>query len=126
MAFLGTIGTINESFVQILYTPSSTVFKESSIETILKFNNSWQPLSDFGNNFGSISGIIMKQGRLVSRPVYLYLRDTGELVRTILSDYQGNFSFTNIDKRLEYFVVAVDENISIEYNATIVDKIIPT
>lgn len=125
MAFLGTIGTFTRTFVSLLYAPTSTTMKIGHGGIGTTYTHDWQPLSGFGEHFGDIIGITMKDGKLVSRPVHLYLRNTGEKIASKVSDIKGDFSFINLDNRLEYYVVVVDDNISVQYNAKVVDKITP-
>ena len=40
--------------------------------------------------------------------LFLYERNTGVLIKTTFSDTEGNFSFLNLNKDLEYFVTAND------------------
>jgi len=75
------------------------------------------------SNMSVISGTVKELGIPVSRKVLLYLRSTGELVETTMSDpttgyYQ--FDVNNITK--VYFIVALDDDEGVEYNALICDR----
>lgn len=55
-----------------------------------------------------IIDIVLEEGAPVQIKLYLYEKETGSLIKTTLSDKQGNFSFLNLNKDSEYIVTAND------------------
>jgi len=67
---------------------------------------------DFPNASGSITGSVQVLGTAQAyKKVHLYWRDTGEKIKTTLTDASGNFSFTELDVNTnKYFVVATTDH----------------
>lgn len=71
-----------------------------------------------------ISGKITENCTPVARTVRLYLRSDGALAdETTSSGADGSYSFTVADKTTLYYVVALDDDAGISYNAVIADKV---
>lgn len=60
------------------------------------------------SEFEHIHDVVLEEGVPVKVKLFLYERNTGELVKTTLSDKDGVFSFLNLNKDLEYFITAND------------------
>jgi hypothetical protein len=74
---------------------------------------------------GSISGDVLE----ITTPkpntiVRLYDRETGLLVREVLTDGAGLYSFTELDTRRRYYALALDDQPG-GYNAAIADYVQP-
>lgn len=96
------------------------------ISPILKIN--FSKVKDiYFDGAGEISGKVSEQALPsdipVIRKVALYLKETGALIRQQWSNAAGEYSFTNIDERFTYYVVAFDHTGT--YNAVIRDNIVP-
>ncbi len=75
------------------------------------------------HGFGQIKGTTKKVGANYSPvPVCVFRRDNRQLLWETTSKPDGSYSFRNIAKGLECFVVAFDPNE--EYNAVISDKVV--
>lgn len=59
-------------------------------------------------DFENIYDKVLEEGLPVEVKLFLYERNTGVLIKTTFSDIEGNFSFLNLNKDLEYFVTAND------------------
>ena len=59
-------------------------------------------------DFENIYDKVLEEGLPVKVKLFLYERNTGVLIKTTFSDTEGNFSFLNLNKDLEYFVTAND------------------
>lgn len=59
-------------------------------------------------DFENIYDKVLEEGLPVEVKLFLYERNTGILIKTTFSDTEGNFSFLNLNKDLEYFVTAND------------------
>lgn len=80
-------------------------------------------VSDAGQ--GVIKGVATEKGVPVSRRVMLYDRYSGRLTRTTYSNENGEYSFSNINPNLKYFITSIDENNDgTQYNAVTQDLII--
>lgn len=55
-----------------------------------------------------IVDVVLEEGVPVQVKLYLYEKETGSLLKTTVSDKQGNFSFLNLKKAFEYIVTAND------------------
>lgn len=55
-----------------------------------------------------IEDVVLEEGVPVQIKLYLYEKETGSLLKTTVSDKQGNFSFLNLKKAFEYIVTAND------------------
>ena len=55
-----------------------------------------------------IVDVVLEEGVPVQIKLYLYEKETGSLLKTTVSDKQGNFSFLNLKKAFEYIVTAND------------------
>lgn len=72
----------------------------------------------------SIAGKITENCTPVARIVRLYKRSDGNLVSTTISNAgDGSYSFTVADGTTLYYVVAIDDDAGISYNAVIADKV---
>ena len=81
------------------------------------------PIFNSKNGFGIVSGAVFKIGNSYpSAPVMLYTRGDRQLLWETKSKADGTYTFRNIAKGLECFVVAFDP--SNQYNAVIQDKVI--
>ncbi|NNH01676.1 carboxypeptidase regulatory-like domain-containing protein [Acinetobacter sp. ANC 5414] len=73
--------------------------------------------------FGVIKGTTKKTGNIFSPvPVCCFKRSNRQLLWETTSKPDGSYSFRNIAKGLECFIVAFDPNE--EYNAVISDKVV--
>lgn len=82
------------------------------------------PIPVSGNHgFSKIKGVIKKMGANYSPvSVCVFRRDNRQLIWETQSKADGTYTFKNIAKGLECFVVAFDPNE--EYNAVISDKVV--
>jgi len=72
-----------------------------------------------------IDGYITENSAPVARQVYMYDRESGELVGGVMSDISTGFYEIVTSVSGEHFVVALDDDIGTSYNALIADKIVP-
>lgn len=73
--------------------------------------------------FGKVTGVVKKLGISYSPvPICVFRRDNRQLLWETTSRRDGSYSFRNIAKGVECFVIAFDPNN--QYNAVIQDKVI--
>ncbi len=70
-------------------------------------------------------GYVKEQGSPVLRTVRLYDRTTGELVDETTSSGVGGYYYLTTTISGEHFIVTFDDDEGIEYNALILDKLLP-
>lgn len=76
--------------------------------------------------YAAISGVIMENNIPVSRRVFCYLRRSGALIGITRSDENGNYQFTDLSLKANYYIVSLDENGDAQqYNAVVQDLITP-
>jgi hypothetical protein len=79
---------------------------------------------------GTISGTVSEVGTPIPNCVVcIYYRPNGLLIARTKADAAGNFTFTGLDPTLvagQYFVVALDPDGGVLYNALIFDRILAT
>ena len=77
-----------------------------------------------GSTTGVIAGKITENCTPVVRTVRLYQRSDGAKIDTTTSSATtGEYSFTVPDKFELYYVVALDDDAGVSYNAVIADKV---
>lgn len=82
---------------------------------------------------GTLYGVVLENGVPVPyAKVYLYFRRTGERISTTLTNPDGSFSFIGLDPTTpadpdqgKYFIVALDPDGGVRYNALIYDRVVP-
>ena len=73
-----------------------------------------------------INGIVMYDDIIsANNIVRLYNRATGSLIKETLSDANGEYVFENLTSNDLVYIVCLDKNTPIQYNALINDRIIP-
>lgn len=80
---------------------------------------------DFSVNFEkplSIKGGVTKQNVRIPCKVRLYDKQSGRLIKEVITDDQGNYEFTQISKMV-FFIVAHDP--ASQFNAVIQDNVVP-
>ena len=78
----------------------------------------------FSNRF-LYDGYVTQEDVPVDRVVRLYHRDTGELVDSTTSSGVGGYYYLGATFSGEHFIVAFDDAIGANYNALILDKLLP-
>lgn len=72
-----------------------------------------------------ISGTVSELGTPVARTVRAYRRDTGALIGETVSAADGTFSIDTSGYTGECYVIALDDNAGVDYNAKVFDRIVP-
>ena len=75
--------------------------------------------------YRQIHGQVLVLGLPVAREVRAYRRDTGKYLATATSDVSGNFTLNIPDYSGQCYVVALDDDASPDYNALIIDRVVP-
>lgn len=74
---------------------------------------------------GKVSGIVLDDAGVgAERKIYVHQRSTGQLVGTAMSSSSGAFEVT-VPILDEVYVVAVDDDAGVAYNALIFDRVLP-
>jgi hypothetical protein len=105
------------------YNPDSEKIKSMGYTTLKLPRPLFVPVG-VNQGFGQIKGVIKKLGGDYSRvPVCIFKKSNRQLLWETKSKSDGSYSFRNIAKELECFVVAFDPNN--QYNAVIQDNVVP-
>lgn len=103
---------------------SDVVRSESWIETT--YYSNMDNLITFDNPaLWYYYGYIKEEGIPVSRTINLYNRSTGELIDTTTSSGSNGYYYLTTTISGEHFIVAFDNDAGEEYNAMILDKLLP-
>jgi hypothetical protein len=78
----------------------------------------------FSNKF-LYDGYVTQESVPVNRVVRLYHRDTGELVGSTTSSGVGGYYYLDTTISEEHFIVVFDDDLGDNYNALILDKLLP-
>ena len=78
----------------------------------------------FSNRF-LYDGYVTQEAVPVNRVVRLYHRDTGELMDSTTSSGAGGYYYLGTTISGEHFIVAFDDDLGNNYNALILDKLLP-
>ena len=71
---------------------------------------------------GVLSGVVSEdEVPVAGRTVYLYDSASGELIRSIVTDANGNYAFTGLNTSTMFRLVAVDP----DYNGLVLDGVKP-
>lgn len=73
-----------------------------------------------------IKGEVQEDGAPIMATVRLYLRSTGELVAEEMSSTSGEFEFVSLPEfgeGVEFYVIALDPDGGVDYNALIFDRV---
>lgn len=88
------------------------------------FNLSFAPKLESITNNSNIIGTVKEKGVPVSRRIFCYARETGELIDVTVSNANGEYQFNGLALNPDYYVVSLDENgDKVQYNAVIQDLI---
>lgn len=100
------------------FTPEYISYEQKSL-----FFNDLEKQSSFvyAEYNGVIADKVLIKGAPSQRKVSLYERATGNLVSSTWSDKAGNYRFTGLNPRIEYYVLALDHKRN--YNAVIQDML---
>jgi hypothetical protein len=76
---------------------------------------------------GRVSGTVMENSVAVGGAIVrLYRRETGTLIDAVRTDTDGHFTFYLLDPSISnYYVVALDPDSGVQYNAKIFDRLTP-
>ncbi|QYA56412.1 carboxypeptidase regulatory-like domain-containing protein [Acinetobacter johnsonii] len=80
-----------------------------------------ETLYDFTNQ-RAIKGSVSKKNIRIPCIVRLYEKSSGRLVKEVIADKNGNYTFNQLVK-IKYFIVAFDP--SSQFNAVIQDNVVP-
>jgi hypothetical protein len=73
-------------------------------------------------SIGVLSGVVSEdEVPVVGRKVYLYDRASGELIRSTVTDANGNYAFTGLNTLTMFRLVAVDP----DFNGLVLDGMLP-
>jgi len=93
------------------------------------YYSNWNDLITYGSEQEQpthyYDGYVKEQGNPVLRTVRLYDRATGELVDETTSAGSNGYYYLTTTVSGEHFIVAFDDDEGIEYNALILDKLLP-
>ena len=93
------------------------------------YYSNWDELITFGSEQGMPThyyyGYITENEVPVSRIVRLYYRDTGDLVGDTVSNADTGYYYLTTTISGEHFIVTIDDNIGKDYNALILDRLLP-
>jgi len=93
------------------------------------YHSNWDELVSFGAEQEMPThyyyGYITEGGAPVSRTVSLYNRSTGELVSNTISNVSTGYYYLTTPMSGEHFIVAIDDDAGKDYNALILDKLLP-
>ena len=70
-------------------------------------------------------GYIKEEGNPVNRTVNLYNRSTGELISTTTSNATTGYYYLTTTTSGEHFIVVFDDDLGSDYNALILDRLLP-
>ncbi|ENX07621.1 carboxypeptidase-like regulatory domain-containing protein [Acinetobacter variabilis] len=86
------------------------------------FNTKKRNLNKQSPQLYKISGTVLKSSAPIPCRIRLYEKLTGTKLNEVLSDANGNYEFTNLEKS-KYFLVAHDP--ASQFNAVIQDNVVP-
>lgn len=86
------------------------------------FNTTKNYLNKSSPQLYRISGTVLKSSAPIPCRIRLYEKITGEKLSEVLSDVNGGYEFTNLEKST-YFLVAHDP--ASQFNAVIQDNVVP-
>ena len=90
---------------------------------VLKFNSNLLSFETLGDETKNISGITRKDFVPLSKIVRLYDRETGILVRELLSNQDGSFTFESLSVSNKFYIVVLDQEPGSIYNAEVADHL---
>lgn len=125
---MANLGTIGKSFsFENLQIFSSLPIQILNLPTI-KINLKGVYATSESFNYKKIEGMVYKNGIALSVPVYLFDRDTKQLLLSTNSDNNGYFVFNSVPSDLSYFYISLSIDLvdSFVYNAIIKDNPILT
>jgi hypothetical protein len=110
------------TYVKLFRFPLTTANKTVGLKSTSYSKPSTKP-----SGTGAITGITKRNGVLARDcRVGLYSRASMQLLESTISDRNGVFTFTKLDKNTsEFFVVGLDPGLDVTYNAIIFDKLTP-
>ena len=139
MAFLGTINITG--YGDVLQSNAAPFSLITVIQTAVDVGAQWAMVfvcryqfwkgaspSSWNTPNGSISGTVTENSVPVPRCIVkLYFRSTGDYIEQQITSAAGTFTFTGIStaETNGFFVVALDPDGGVQYNAIIFDRLTP-
>lgn len=140
MADLGAIAsTYDEAITELTFTTLMTPILTQPVTFELVDNNTFsqtipiwavdgiRTLNDIGVT-GTLSGKVQVEG--VDAPyinVRLYYRPTGQMIKQMYTDVNGEWSFDGLETGSnDYYVLAIDPDGGTQYNVVVYDRVEPT